>query len=54
MSTIQEQYKDELDARLAEWKSATLEPPLSFADMRTLLAITVALPVIALIVGWFL
>ncbi|WP_168709283.1 hypothetical protein [Arthrobacter sp. PAMC25564] len=54
MSTIQEQYKEELNVRLTEWKSGTLEPPFRFADMRTLLAITVALPVIALIVGWFL
>ena len=54
VSTIQEQYQDELNARLAEWKSGTLEPPFRFADMRTLLAITVALPVVALIVGWFL
>lgn len=54
MSTVQEQYKEELDARLVEWKSGTLEPPFRFADMRTLLALTVALPVVALIVGWFL
>ena len=54
VSTIQEQYKEELNVRLTEWKSGTLEPPFRFADMRTLLAITVALPVIALIVGWFL
>jgi hypothetical protein len=54
VSTIQEQYKEELDTRLAEWSSGTLEPPFRFADMRTLLLITVALPVVALVVGWFL
>lgn len=54
MSTIQEQYAEELNARLVDWQSGTLEPPFRFADMRTLLAITVALPVVALIVGWFL
>ncbi|HSN37485.1 MAG TPA: hypothetical protein VLT34_14130 [Arthrobacter sp.] len=54
MSTIQEQYAEELDARLAEWQSGPLEPPFRFADMRPLLAITVALPAVALTVGWFL
>lgn len=54
VSTIQEQYAEELDARLAEWQSGSLEPPFRFADMRTLLAITIALPVVGLIVGWFL
>jgi hypothetical protein len=54
VSTIQEQYAEELNARLVEWHSGTLEPPFRFADMRTLLAITVAFPVVALISGWFL
>ncbi|MDJ0358220.1 hypothetical protein [Paenarthrobacter sp. PH39-S1] len=54
MSTVQEQYQEELNSRLAEWKSGTLEPPFRFADMRTLFVITVAFPVVALIVGWFL
>ncbi|WP_160318914.1 hypothetical protein [Arthrobacter sp. ERGS1:01] len=54
MSTIQEQYREDLATRLAEWQSGTLETPYRFADMGTLLAITVAFPVIALIIGWFL
>ena len=54
VSTIQEQYKEELNLRLAEWKSSTLEPPFRFAHMRTLLAITVAFPIVTLTVGWFM
>ncbi|WP_196811003.1 hypothetical protein [Arthrobacter sp. 35W] len=54
MGKIQEQYKEDLTTRLAEWKSGTLETPFRVADMRTLFAITLAFPVIALIVGWFL
>lgn len=54
MSALKEQYAEELDARLAEWQSGELEPPFRFGDMRTLLAVTVALPAIALVMGWFL
>lgn len=54
MSTIQEQYNEELNLRLAEWKSSTLEPPFRFAHMRALLAITVVFPIAALITGWFM
>jgi hypothetical protein len=54
VSTLEEQYAEELNARLAEWQYGSLEPPSGFADMRTLLAVTIALPVVALIVGWFL
>jgi hypothetical protein len=54
VSTLEKQYAEELSARLAEWQSGTLEPPTGPADMRTLLAVTIALPIVALIVGWFL
>ena len=54
MSTLKNQYDAELNTRLSEWKSSTLEPPFRLAEMGPLLALTVALPVIALIVGWFL
>ncbi|MDQ0865151.1 hypothetical protein [Arthrobacter globiformis] len=54
MSTLKEHYAEELNARLAEWQAGSLEPPFRFADMRTLHAVTLALPVIALILGWFL
>jgi hypothetical protein len=54
MSTLKEQYAAELNVRLAEWQSGSLEPPFRFTDMRTLHAITLALPVVALILGWFL
>ncbi len=54
MSAVQERYNEELNVRLAEWKSGTLEPLFTVADMRTLIVITVAFPVVALIVGWFL
>ena len=54
MSALKKQYAAELDARLAEWHSGELEPPFMFGDMRTLLAVTVALPAVALIMGWFL
>jgi hypothetical protein len=54
VSTLEKQYAEELTARLAEWQSGSLEPPARFADMRTLLAVTIALPIVALIAGWFL
>ncbi|MFE4834856.1 hypothetical protein ACFRAU_09240 [Arthrobacter sp. NPDC056691] len=54
MSTLEKQYAEELNARLAEWQTGSLEPPARFADMRTLIAVTIAFPLVALIVGWFL
>ncbi|MFP3462096.1 hypothetical protein R5O87_14710 [Arthrobacter globiformis] len=54
MSTIEKRYAEELNARLAEWHTGSLEPPSGFADMRTLFAVTIAFPFVALIVGWFL
>lgn len=54
MSTVEKRYAEELNARLVEWQTGSLEPPSGFADMRILFAVTIAFPLVALIVGWFL
>ncbi|WP_183044524.1 hypothetical protein [Pseudarthrobacter phenanthrenivorans] len=54
MNPAPTEYERELEHRLAEWKSGTLEPRFGLSQMGTLLLLTCALPVVALIVGWFL
>lgn len=47
-------YQREMQSRLEEWHTRPLEPKLQSGHYAPLIVLTVILPVICLIGGWFL
>ena len=52
-NTTPDLYAQEMDRRLGEWRSGALEPEFTRRQFLPLLVVTVILPALALIGGWF-